>query len=135
MQRLLFGYSLNTSLCLGNISNLPCASSFLDLLLGCDDDGVALHLDVQLFGLVLVAVQADLELVLVVVHLGMRLLVLIVCLGCVHFTTWRGLLQNKLDISPKFLFKIKVLTSIHLREYSKLASTMTQAGGERFTLL
>ena len=47
-------------------------TSFSSYLLGSDDDGVALHAHVQLLGLVLPALQRDLELVVVVLHLGMR---------------------------------------------------------------
>ena len=49
----------------------PDSSHFFDLLLGGDDDGGALHLDVKLLGLVLPAVEADLEFVVVILDTGM----------------------------------------------------------------
>jgi hypothetical protein len=45
------------------MKQLPCASCFLDLLLGRDDDGVALHLHVQLFRLVPIAIWNELTMV------------------------------------------------------------------------
>jgi hypothetical protein len=45
------------------MKQLPCASCFLDLLLGRDDDGVALHLHVQLFRLVPIAIWNELTII------------------------------------------------------------------------
>ena len=68
----------------------PDASHLLDLLLGRDDDGGPLHLDVQLLGLVLLAVQADLKLVIVVLDTGVGQTLVSCCCGLWVKCLFRG---------------------------------------------